>query len=119
PGTRGPPFIGAPGPRPAAVRLPVTPLFHGNAWGAVVTSLHAGATVAFPVAFHASAFWPLVHETGATVIFTLGTVLAMLLTREPSPLERTSRLRLILGLGSAPIRARVRERFGVADVLEC
>src|SRR5262249_15024769 len=114
-GTSGPHFIEALGLRPDDVLLAVTPLFHGNAWGAVVTSLHAGATVAVTVAFHASAFWPLAHETGATVVFTLGTVLAMLLTREPSPLERTSRLRLILGLGSAPIRARVRERFGVED----
>jgi acyl-CoA synthetase (AMP-forming)/AMP-acid ligase II len=43
----------------------------------------------------------------------------MLLTREPSPLERSHRLRVILGLGSAPIRARVRERFGVDEVLAC
>ncbi len=118
-GTSGPHFIQALGLVPDDVLLAVTPLFHGNAWGAVVTALHAGATAAFPVAFHASEFWPLAHETGATVLFTLGTVLAMLLTREPSPLERTSRLRVILGLGSAPIRARVRERLGVEDVLEC
>jgi acyl-CoA synthetase (AMP-forming)/AMP-acid ligase II len=118
-GTSGPHFIAALGLVPDDVLLAVTPLFHGNAWGAVVTALHAGATAAFPAAFHASAFWPLAHETGATVLFTLGTVLAMLLTREPSPLERTSRLRVILGLGSAPIRARIRERFDVEDVLEC
>ena len=61
----------------------------------------------------------LVHESGATIVFTLGTILAMLLAREPSPLERTSRLRIILGLGSAPIRDRIIERFGVADVPEC
>jgi acyl-CoA synthetase (AMP-forming)/AMP-acid ligase II len=118
-GTSGPHFIQALGLLPDDVLLAVTPLFHGNAWGAVVTALHAGATAAFPVAFHASAFWPLAHETGATVLFTLGTVLAMLLTREPSPLERTSRLRVILGLGSAPIRARIKERIGIEDVLEC
>ncbi len=118
-GTSGPHFIAALGLVPDDVILAVTPLFHGNAWGAVVTALHAGATAAFPQAFHASAFWPLVEETGATVLFTLGTVLAMLLTREPSALERTHRLRVILGLGSAPIRPRVRERFGVEDVLEC
>jgi acyl-CoA synthetase (AMP-forming)/AMP-acid ligase II len=118
-GTSGPHFIEALGLQPDDVILAVTPLFHGNAWGAVVTALHAGATVAFPKAFHASAFWPLVHETGATVIYTLGTVLAMLLTREPSEAERTHRLRVILGLGSAPIRPRIRERFGVQDVLEC
>jgi len=54
----------------------VTPLFHGNAWGAVVTALYAGGTAAFPKTFSASQFWPLVHETRATVLYTLGTVLA-------------------------------------------
>jgi acyl-CoA synthetase (AMP-forming)/AMP-acid ligase II len=104
---------------PDDVILAVTPLFHGNAWGAVQTALHAGATVAFPRAFHASTFWPLVHECGATVLFTIGTILAMLLARPPSALERTHRLRLILGLGSAPVRERACARFGVADVVEC
>jgi acyl-CoA synthetase (AMP-forming)/AMP-acid ligase II len=99
--------------------LAVTPLFHGNAWGAVTTALHAGGTVAFPKAFHASEFWPLVHDSGATVLYTLGTVLAMLLTRPPSDRERTSRLRVILGLGSAPIRDEVIRRFGVAHIAEC
>ncbi len=42
--------------------LAVTPLFHGNAWGAAATALQAGGTVAFPKAFRASEFWPLVHE---------------------------------------------------------
>jgi acyl-CoA synthetase (AMP-forming)/AMP-acid ligase II len=101
------------------VILAVTPLFHGNAWGAVQTALHAGGTVAFPAAFHVSEFWPLVHETGATVLYTLGTILAMLLTREPSDAERTSPLRVILGLGSAPIREHVIRRFGVRHVAEC
>src|SRR5262245_2070267 len=43
----------------------------------------------------------------------------MLLAREPSDVERTSRLRVILGLGSAPIRDEVIRRFGVAHVAEC
>jgi crotonobetaine/carnitine-CoA ligase len=118
-GTSGPHFVEALGLVPDDVILAVTPLFHGNAWGAVVTALHAGATAAFPAAFHASEFWPLIHETGATVLYTLGTVLAMLLAREPSSLERSHHLRAILGLGSAPIRDRVRDRFGVPDILEC
>ena len=118
-GTSGPHFIAAMGLTSDDVILAVTPLFHGNAWGAVTTALYAGGTAAFPRAFSASEFWPLVHASGATVIFTLGTVLAMLLTREPSELERSNPLRIILGLGSAPIRDRVIERFGVTDVLEC
>jgi acyl-CoA synthetase (AMP-forming)/AMP-acid ligase II len=99
--------------------LAVTPLFHGNAWGALVTALRAGGTIAFPTTFHASGFWPLVHASGATVLYTLGTILAMLLTREPSDLERRNPLRVILGLGSATVRDRVIERFGVDDVAEC
>ena len=99
--------------------LAVTPLFHGNAWGAVVTALQAGGTVAFPKVFRASGFWPLVHETGASVLYTLGTILAILLTQEPSDLERHNPLRVILGLGSAPIRERIIQRFGVQHVAEC
>ena len=112
-------FIEALGLVPDDVILAVTPLFHGNAWGAVQTAVHAGGAVAFPTAFHASEFWPLVHETGATVLYTLGTILAMLLTRESSALERTNGLRVILGLGAAPIREEVIRRFGVEHVAEC
>jgi acyl-CoA synthetase (AMP-forming)/AMP-acid ligase II len=118
-GVGGRHFIEALDLGPDDVILAVTPLFHGNAWGAVQTALHAGGTVAFPTAFHASEFWPLVHETGASVLYTLGTILAMLLTRAPSELERTSRLRVILGLGAAPIRETVMQRFGVRHVAEC
>jgi acyl-CoA synthetase (AMP-forming)/AMP-acid ligase II len=118
-GTSGPHFIEALRLTPDDVILAVTPLFHGNAWGAVVTALYAGGAAAFPKGFHASEFWPLVHETGATVLYTLGTVLAMLLTREPSDLERKNPLRVILGLGSAPIRSEVIRRFGVEQVSEC
>ncbi|HVM98303.1 MAG TPA: AMP-binding protein [Candidatus Acidoferrales bacterium] len=99
--------------------LAVTPLFHGNAWGATVTSLQAGGTLVFPKIFSASQFWPLVHETHATVLYTLGTILAILLTQEPSDLERDNPLRVILGLGSAPIRERIVQRFGIQHVAEC
>lgn len=112
------PFVELLGIREDDVILAVTPLFHANGWGGISTALHAGATAAFPRRFRGSQFWPLVHETGATVFFTLGTVLAMLLTREPSEIERTSALRLIVGIGSAPIRDQLKERFGVGDVAE-
>ncbi|MGH7896099.1 MAG: class I adenylate-forming enzyme family protein, partial [Candidatus Binatia bacterium] len=118
-GTSGPHFIDRLGLTPDDTILAVTPLFHGNAWGAVTTALYAGGTAAFAKTFSASEFWPLVHEVAATVVYTLGTVLAMLLTRETSELERRNPLRVILGLGAAPIRERVIERFGVRAVLEC
>lgn len=99
--------------------LAVTPLFHGNGWGAFVTALQAGGTFAFPVAFKASDFWPLVHSSGASILYTLGTILAILLSKEPTEEERQNPLRVILGLGSAPIRDRIIERFGVEHVAEC
>jgi acyl-CoA synthetase (AMP-forming)/AMP-acid ligase II len=118
-GMTGRHFVDGLGVTPDDVVLAVTPLFHGNAWGAAQTALHAGGTVAFPAAFHASGFWPLVHEVGATVLYTLGTILAMLLARPPTDLERRNPLRVILGLGSAPVRDRVLERFGVTHVADC
>jgi crotonobetaine/carnitine-CoA ligase len=118
-GAAGHHFLETLGITAADVILAVTPLFHGNAWGACVTALQAGGTFVFPKAFSASEFWPLVHASGATVLYTLGTILAILLTREPSELERTSRLRVILGLGSAPIRDQLMRRFKIGDVAEC
>jgi acyl-CoA synthetase (AMP-forming)/AMP-acid ligase II len=118
-GTSGPQFIRALRLTSDDVILAVTPLFHGNAWGAVVTALYGGNAVAFPKSFRASEFWPLVHEVNATVLYTLGTILAILLTREPSELERRNPLRVILGLGSASIREQIIERFGVSEVAEC
>lgn len=99
--------------------LAVTPLFHGNAWGGLVTALQAGGTFAYPVGFRASEFWPLVESSGATVVYTLGTILAILLTQPVTEAERHNRLRVILGLGSAPIRDQVIARFGVEHVAEC
>ena len=64
--------------------LAVTPLFHGNAWGAACTVLEAGGTFAYPKTFRASEFWPLVHRARATVLYTLGTILAILLAQEAS-----------------------------------
>lgn len=101
------------------VILAVGPLFHGNAWSGAATAQQAGCTFAFPRAFSASEFWPLAHATGATAFFTLGTILAILLAQEPSELERTSKIRVVLGLGSAPIRDRVKERFRIPHVIEC
>ncbi len=118
-GAAGKHFLEALGIGRDDVLLAVTPLFHGNAWGGLVTALQAGASFAFPRQFSASQFWNLVGEVGATVLYTLGTILAILLQQPPSPAERKHKLRVILGLGSAPIRTQIIERFGVAHVVEC
>jgi crotonobetaine/carnitine-CoA ligase len=104
---------------PDDVILTVGPLFHGNAWSAVAAAQQVGCTAAFPRSFSASDFWPLANRTGATALFTLGTILAILLAQEPNEAERKSKIRVVLGLGSAPIRDRLRERFGFRHIVEC
>jgi len=112
-------FIPGLGITPDDTILTVGPLFHGNSWSGAALGQQAGCTFAFPRAFSASEFWPLAHRTEATIFFTLGTILAILLAQEKSELERTSKVRVVLGLGSAPIRDRVKERFGIAHIVEC
>jgi acyl-CoA synthetase (AMP-forming)/AMP-acid ligase II len=118
-GGSGATFVAGMGIDSRDVVLTVGPLFHGNAWAAVVVAQSAGCTVAFPKAFSASDFWPLAERTGATVLFTLGTILAILLAQKPAPGDRAGRIRTVLGLGSAPLREPLAERFGFEHVLEC
>jgi len=99
--------------------LTAGPLFHGNSWAGAAVAQQIGCTFAFVRGFSASEFWPLAHRTNATVFFTLGTILAILLAQQESELERTSKLRVVLGLGSAPIRDRVKERFRIPHIVEC
>lgn len=112
-------FIAGMGITPADTILTVGPLFHGNSWSGAAVAQQVGCSFAFVRSFSASEFWPLAHRTNATVFFTLGTILAILLAQEESELERTSKLRVVLGLGSAPIRARLKERFSIPHIVEC
>jgi crotonobetaine/carnitine-CoA ligase len=101
------------------VPLIATPLFHGNGWGALATTLAAGATMVFDEEFHASRFWDRASGSGATVLFTLGTVLAMLLNRPAANVEARHKLRLVMGAGAASIADLVSARLGVDHLVEC
>ena len=112
-------FIAGMGITPDDTILTVGPLFHGNSWSGAAVAQQIGCTFAFPRSFSASEFWPLVQRTDATVFFTLGTILAILLAQEPNEIEASTRLRVVLGLGSAPIRDRVKQRFKIPHIVEC
>jgi crotonobetaine/carnitine-CoA ligase len=99
--------------------LTVAPLSSGLGWLAVETALHAATTLAFPVSFQPSRFWPVVHETGATVLSASRMELAQVLLRRPSPREQQSSLRLVVGPGIAGLRDELLERLGVDRVVDC
>jgi acyl-CoA synthetase (AMP-forming)/AMP-acid ligase II len=99
--------------------LTVAPLSSGLGWLAIETALHAATTIAFPGTLQPSRFWPLAHATGATVLFADRTALAQLLLRKPSPRERQSALRLVMGPGIGGLRDEILERFGVDRVADC
>jgi acyl-CoA synthetase (AMP-forming)/AMP-acid ligase II len=91
----------------------VTPLFHGNANGAWMSALLYGASAVFPRRFSARAFWPLVDTYRPTYLFTLSPIVNILMSLPPSPIERSSSLRLFIALGAAAGAPAIEARYGV------
>lgn len=72
------------------------PLFHTNALNAFVQALTYGAHYVVGPRFSASRFWSRIVEAQATVTYLLGAMVSILVAREPSPLDRTHRIRTVL-----------------------
>jgi crotonobetaine/carnitine-CoA ligase len=75
------------------------PLFHINALNTYVQAALAGCKVVFEERFSAAAFWSLMCERGATVIYVLGAMASILLAQQPNRNEREHRVRIGLGPG--------------------
>ncbi|MFZ1124178.1 MAG: acyl--CoA ligase [Candidatus Baltobacteraceae bacterium] len=105
---------------PADVSLCVMPLFHvhGLVFSTLATLL-AGATEIVPERFSASAFWPLVRESGATIVSAVPTIYRTLLLRaqeEGAPGPGEHGLRFLRSSSSALPAVEMRRleaRFGV------
>ena len=98
------------------VLLSPLPLFHSNGrYSTLMTGLLVHAGVHLLPRFSASTFWPIVRETGATEIASVGTMGPILLARDPSPDDRNHRVRMIHGAGTIPPerRAEFEDRFGI------
>ena len=90
------------------------PLFHTNAANTFVQALAHGATLALGPRFSASRFWRRLVESEATVTYLLGTMVHILASREPDPLERDHRVRVALAPATpAALHGPFRERFGI------
>jgi acyl-CoA synthetase (AMP-forming)/AMP-acid ligase II len=90
----------------------VTPLFHANAMGAWQCALGYGASALFQQRFSATTFWSLVDQYRPSVLFTLSPIVNILMGRPVSPLERSSRFRVMIVLGSGMNAPAMEERFG-------
>jgi carnitine-CoA ligase len=95
--------------------LTTLPLFHTNALNAFFQALLTGSTLVVEKRFSASAFWRSLVQHQATVTYLLGAMVPILLSKEPTPDDRTHRTRIALAPGVPPqFLEQFRERFGMA-----
>ena len=86
------------GVRPDDVLCTTLPLFHINALNTFAQASLTGAQVAYEARFSASEFWNTMRERRATVVYLLGAMVPILLSRE-NPEERKHAVRIGLGPG--------------------
>jgi crotonobetaine/carnitine-CoA ligase len=95
------------------------PLFHINSQAyTVMGAIASRATIVLVERFSASRFWPDMVEYGVNVFNYIGSMLAVLMKREPAPEERQHAVRLTYG-GPAlpgPVREDVERRFGLTII---
>lgn len=91
----------------------VTPLFHGNASGALSSAIVQGGSAVFQRRFSARRFWSLVDRTRPTYFFTLAPIVHMLMGLPPSPTDRSHSLRVIIALGAGASAPLIETRYGV------
>jgi carnitine-CoA ligase len=92
------------------------PLFHINAQAySVMGAIAARGAIVLVERFSASRFWPDMVRYGVNVFNYIGSMLAVLLKREPAPEERQHSVRITYGGPAfpAPLRDEIEERFGI------
>jgi crotonobetaine/carnitine-CoA ligase len=90
------------------------PLFHINSQAyTVMGAIAARATIVMVERFSASRFWADMNRYGVNVFNFVGSMLAILLQREPTPEERSHQVRLAYGgpIPPQPPRAEIERRF--------
>jgi crotonobetaine/carnitine-CoA ligase len=95
------------------------PLFHINSQAyTVMGAIAARATIVLVERFSASRFWSDMREYRVNVFNHIGSMLAVLMKRDPTPEERGHAVRLTYG-GPAlpgPVREEVEARFGLSVI---
>jgi crotonobetaine/carnitine-CoA ligase len=102
---------------PEEVLYTCLPLYHTNALNGLVQALVSGAEYVVGPRFSASRFWQRLVDADATVTYLLGTMVSILIGREPSQLDNAHRVRIALAPAtSAAAWEAFEERFGVRIV---
>lgn len=87
--------------------------FYGDAIWLFLTALQVDTRMVSLRRFSVSRFWPVVRDSGATVLLGIGSIPNLLLTAEPSDVERQHAVRLALQIGvPAQQHDALIERFG-------
>jgi crotonobetaine/carnitine-CoA ligase len=104
---------------PEDVLCTTLPLFHINAINAFYQALLTGASICYEPRFSASGFWRTMAERGATIVYLLGAMVPILLSRAPGPDEKAHKVRAALAPG-VPERFHgpFAERTGVSVLME-
>ena len=90
------------------------PMFHGNAMNCtVLPALYCGATVAMSRRFSKSQFWREINECGATRTSLLSAMINLLWMNEPSPQERSHRLKTCIVVPTPEFSLEFETRFNV------
>ncbi|MBB5916147.1 crotonobetaine/carnitine-CoA ligase [Nocardia transvalensis] len=90
------------------------PLFHTNALGSLFQALVWRGTFVLGERFSATDYWRRVEESGATVTYLLGAMVAILMNRPPSPNDRAHRATRALSPATpAHLYEPFRTRFGI------
>lgn len=90
------------------------PLFHTNALNTFFQALLVGATFVSEPRFSVSTFARSLIDNEATVIYLLGAMVPMLLSKPAGPADRQHKVRIALAPGVPPeFQQRFTERFGI------
>jgi len=90
------------------------PLFHSNALGTFYKAVLSGSTLVAEPRFSASRFWQSLVDHRATAAYVLGAMVPILLSRAPTPQERSHTVRCGLGPGvPANLHVAFEQRSGI------
>ncbi|MFD0685994.1 class I adenylate-forming enzyme family protein [Actinomadura fibrosa] len=88
-------------------------LHYGDPLTFLFAAMCSGASLVLMRRFSATRFWDVARSSGATTIFTIGSVPQMLLSRPESPADREHSIRHAVALAIPPDRhAELERRFG-------